>query len=81
MGKRYIIELKDDARQGFLEELLGQLDFVRLRPDRPAKPLKLTKQERKMRDDLRAAVKEMRDDLSGKRRLPTLKEAIHELRR
>jgi len=80
MASRYIIELTDKGRRKFWEELLAQLDFVKV--EQPAKPkaLKKTKKEKEFQDGLREAIQEMKDDLSGKKKLPSLKEALDGLR-
>jgi hypothetical protein len=87
MAARYVIELTDQGRRQFWEELLAQLDFVKVqqpaKPARPAggpKPLKKTKKEKKFQDGLRAAIQEMKDDLSGKKKLRSAREFLDELR-
>ncbi|MFZ1694904.1 MAG: hypothetical protein WAT74_17025 [Flavobacteriales bacterium] len=81
MATRYIIELKDESRRGFVEELLRQFSFLKIRPEKKAKRIKLTKKELEFQKGLHEAIREMQADLSGKKKLPTLKEALHELRR
>ena len=77
MADRYIIELTDRKYRKFWEELLAQLDFVKVAPT--VKPLKKTKKEAEFQEGLRRSIKAMEEDLSGKKPLPTLKEALHEL--
>ncbi|MFT3885903.1 MAG: hypothetical protein QM724_10880 [Flavobacteriales bacterium] len=80
MAARYIIELTDQGRRQFWEELLAQLDFVKVQQPAKPKPLRKTKKEKEFQDGLRAAIQEMKDNLSGKKKLPSLKEALDELR-
>lgn len=77
MADRYIIELTDRKYRKFWEELLAPLDFVKVKP--AAKPLKKTKKEAEFQEGLRRSIKAMEDDPSGKKPLPTLKEALHAL--
>lgn len=81
MAERYVIELTDGKHRKFFEELLAQLAFVKVEGPSTRNALKLTKKEKEFMDGLREAVQEMKDDLSGKKKLPSLKEALDELRR
>ena len=80
MAARYVIELTDLKHRKFLEELLAQLSFVKVERASASKPIKWTKKEIAFKESLRRSIKEMKDDLSGKRKLPSLKEALDELR-
>lgn len=81
MAARYLITLTDPSQREFFEELIGHFDFLQLEgPD--TKPKRTwTKKEREFMEGLRESIQEMKDDLSGKKKLPSLKEALHELRR
>ena len=79
MTDRYIIELTDKKYRKFWEELLAQLDFVKVKQPDKSKSLKKTQKEAAFQDGLRRSIKAMQDDLSGKRPLPTLKDALNEL--
>lgn len=79
MANQYIIELTDPKRIKFWEDLLAQLDFVKVKKAANAKPLKKTKWEKDFQDGLKRSFKEIEDDLSGKRKLPTLKDALNGL--
>lgn len=78
MADRYIIELTDRKYRKFWEELLAQLDFVKVAPT--VKPLKKTKKEAEFQEGLREALEEMEDDLGGKRKMQSAKDFLHELR-
>lgn len=80
MADRYVIELTDRKYRKFWEELLAQLDFVKVEPAAKTKPLKKTKQEVEFQKGLREALQEMKDDLSGKRKMQSAKDFLHELR-
>lgn len=80
MADRYIIELTDRKYRKFWEELLAQLDFVIVKPAATAKPLKKTRKEAEFQEGLREALQEVKDDLSGKRKMQSAKDFLHELR-
>ena len=80
MEARYVITLTDPKQQDFWEQLLSNLDFVKVESPAKRKPLKLTKKEQKFMDDLLASVQEMKDDLSGKKKLQSARAFLDELR-
>jgi hypothetical protein len=81
MAARYLITLTDPKQRKFFEELIGHLDFVKVEVpvDKPKR--KWTKKEKEFMEGLRESIQEMKDDISGKKKLPSLKEVLHELRR
>ena len=81
MEARYVITLTDPKQQDFWEQLLSNLDFVKVESPATRKPLKLTKKEKEFMEGLRESIQEMKDDISGKKKLPSLKEALNQLRR
>ena len=81
MAARYVITLKDPEQQEFWEQLLAKLDFVEVEVSEERKPLKLSAKEQEFLKGLKESVQEMKDDISGKKKLPSLKEALDELRR
>lgn len=80
MSARYIIELTDRKHVKFWEELLAQLDFVKVERSADAVPLKKTKKEKKFQEDLREALNEIKEDLTGKRKMGSARSFLDELR-
>ena len=80
MANQYIIELTDPKRVKFWEDLLAQLDFVKVKKASTTKPLKKTKEEQEFQDGLRQALEEVKDDISGKRKMQSARSFLDELR-
>ena len=76
MATEYIIELTDKSQQKFWEELLSKLDFVKLKPTTKSGSEKRSVKDRELEAKLRRSIKAMKDDLSGKKPLPSLKEIL-----
>jgi len=81
MAARYLITLTDPKQRKFFEELIAHFDFLKVEKPSSTPKRKWTKKEKEFMDGLRESIQEMKDDLSGKKKLPSLKEALHELRR
>ncbi len=81
MATRYLITLTDPAKEAFWEELLSYLKFVEVQKIEKARKLKLTKKEKKFMKGLRESVQEIKDDLSGKKKLPSARSVIKKLKR
>ncbi|MCU0320097.1 MAG: hypothetical protein MUE88_08465 [Flavobacteriales bacterium] len=81
MAARYLITLTDPKQRKFFEELIGHLDFVKVEVPVDNPKRKWTKKEKEFMEGLRESIQEMKDDISGKKKLPSLKEVLHELRR
>ncbi len=80
MAARYLITITDPKQRKFFEELIGHLDFVKVEePSRKAKR-KWTKKEKEFMEGLRESIQEMKDDLSGKKKLRSAREFLDELR-
>lgn len=80
MEARYIITVTDPKQRKFFEELLARFDFLKVERPAPAPKRKWTKKEKEFMEGLRESIQEMKDDIAGKKKLPSLKEALHELR-
>jgi hypothetical protein len=81
MAARYLITLTDPKQRKFFEELIAHFDFLKVEKPSSTPKRKWTKKEKEFMEGLRESIQEMKDDLSGKKKLPSLKEALHELRR
>jgi hypothetical protein len=81
MAARYLITLTDPKQRKFFEELIGHLDFVKVEVPVGKPKRKWTTKEKEFMEGLRESIQEMKDDISGKTKLPSLKEVLHELRR
>lgn len=81
MAQRYVIELTDKKKRKFLEELLAQLDFLKVETTIKKKPTKKTPNEERFMKGLKGAVKEMKDDIAGKRKMQSARDFVDELRR
>ncbi|HMN06519.1 MAG TPA: hypothetical protein PKD45_12400 [Flavobacteriales bacterium] len=79
MAERYIIELTEPGRRKFWEELLSQLDFIKVTPPAKAKPVKKTKKEKEFQDGLREAILEMKEDLAGRKKMQSARDFLDEL--
>ncbi|MBX2979808.1 MAG: hypothetical protein KF905_10970 [Flavobacteriales bacterium] len=80
MEAHYIVTLTDPDKSTFLEELLSHLKFVEFeRVDKPKKR-KWTKKEKEYLEGLREAIQEMKDDIAGKKKLPSARSAIKKLK-
>ncbi len=80
MAARYVITLKDPEQQEFWEQLLAKLDFVEVEVSEERKPLKLSAKAQEFLKGLKESVQEMKDDISGKKKLRSAKSFIDELR-
>ncbi len=80
MAARYHITLTDPKRRKFFEELIAQFDFLEVVGPDTAPKRKWTKKEKEFMEGLRESIQEMKDDLSGKKKLRPLKEVLDELR-
>ena len=81
MALRYVIELTDKKKRKFLEELLAQLDFVKVETTTKRKATKKTPNEERFVKGLKGAIKEMKDDISGKRKMQSARVFVDGLRR
>lgn len=79
MADQFIIEVTDPTQIKFVEELLAHFDFVKFKRASKPKVLKKTKVEKEFQESLKRSFKEIEDDISGKRKMPTLKEALNGL--
>lgn len=79
MAERYIIELTEPGRRKFWEELLSQLDFIKVTSPAKAKPVKKTKKEKEFQDGLREAILEMKEDLAGRKKMQSARDFLDEL--
>ena len=80
MEARYLITLTDPKQRKFFEELIAQFDFPKVEGQATAPKRKWTKKEKEFMEGLRESIQEMKDDLNGKKKLRSLKEALNELR-
>ncbi len=80
MAARYLITLTDPKQRKFFEELIAHFDFLKVETPASEPKRKWTKKEKEFMEGLRESIQEMKDDLSGKKKLRTLKEALDELR-
>lgn len=76
MATRYLVTLTDPEKKAFWEELLTHLKFVKVERIEKPRKIKVTKKEKTFMEGLRGAVQEMKDDLSGKKKLPSARSAI-----
>jgi len=80
MEARYLITLTDPKKRDLWEQLLENLAFVKVQEPRKKSKLKLTKKEKEFMEGLRDSTKEMKDDLSGKKKLKSARAFLDELR-
>lgn len=80
MEARYIITLTDPDKRELWEQLLENLAFVKVEGPTKKKPLKLTKKEKEFMEGLRESIQEMKDDISGKKKLKSARAFLDELR-
>ena len=80
MAARYLITLTDPKQRKFFEELIGHFDFLKVEGPGSEPTRKWTKKEKEFMEGLRESIQEMKDDIAGKKKLPSLKEVLHELR-
>lgn len=80
MAARYLITITDPKQRKFFEELIAHLDFVKVEVpvDKPKR--KWTKKEKEFMEGLRESIQEMKDDLSGKKKLKSARAFLDELR-
>jgi hypothetical protein len=78
MSARYIITLKDPAQKAFWEDLLAHLDFIEVEAvdGRMAEENALKEFE----SGLRSAMKEVKEDISGNKKLTSARDFLNELR-
>jgi hypothetical protein len=81
MAIRYIVTLTDPKKKAFWEELLSHLKFVEVERVKKHKKRKWTKKKKKFMEGLRGSIQEMKDDLSGKKKLPSARSVIDQLKR
>ncbi len=84
---RYIVHITDPSKEQEVEQLLEGISGIEVQRD-PAKPKrsvkrvakrKLTTQEEKFVKELRQAMKEVKDHISGKKKLGLARDLLHEL--
>jgi len=80
MAARYLITLTDPNQRKFFEELIGHFDFLKVEGPGSEPTRKWTKKEKEFMEGLSESIQEMKDDISGKKKLPSLKDVLHELR-
>lgn len=80
MAARYLITLTDPKQRKFFEELIGHFDFLKVEGPGSEPTRKWTKKEKEFMEGLRESIQEMKDDLSGKKKLRTAREFLDELR-
>ncbi|HQV53467.1 MAG: hypothetical protein IPI00_19065 [Flavobacteriales bacterium] len=76
MATEIRIELTDDSQQKFIIELLSKFDFVKLKAPIKAISKKRSAEDIDLEAKLRRSVQAMKDDLSGKKPLPSLREVL-----
>lgn len=81
MAARYLITLTDPKQREFFEELIAHFDFLKVESPATQSKRKWTKKEKAFMEGLREAVQEMKDDLSGTKKLRSAREFLDELRR
>ena len=80
MEARYLITLTDPKQRKFFEDLIAHFDFLKVEGQATEPKRKWTKKEKEFMEGLRESIQEMKDDLNGKKKLRSLKEALNELR-
>ena len=80
MAARYLITLTDPKQRKFFEELIAHFDFLKVETSTAAPKRKWTKKEKEFMESLRESIQEMKDDLSGKKKLRSARAFLDELR-
>lgn len=80
MAARYLITLTDPKQRKFFEDLIAHFDFLKVETPSSAPKRKWTKKEKEFMEGLRESVQEMKDDLSGKKKLRSARAFLDELR-
>lgn len=75
-----VIKIKDTRQRGFLLEILGQLDFVEIVPQKSRANIKgervLNPEQQAFVNDLKEALHDVELHLSGKKLLPDARQAL-----